>query len=127
MNTGTCLVTCSGPVYRCSPASYHAECYGLLSLLRFLIQLHLYTGTPAPKNEIHMDSESLISKISQMTTWNTYFPAVTLQPKWDMLQAILNMIKKLSNHPQLSHIKSHKDDEHEYNSLTLAAQLNVDN
>ena len=114
-NTGKCLVTCSGWVYGHSLTSYHAECYGLLFLLRFLLQLHLYTGTPTPQIELHTDSESLISKISQMTTWNTHYPVITLQPKWDMLQAILNMLKKLSTQLQLSHIKSHQDDEHEYN------------
>ena len=123
---GTHLVTCSSPVYRCTPTSYHNEFYGLLSLLRFLLQLHLYTGTPTQKIEIHMESESLISKISQMTRWNINFSAVTLQPEWDMLQAILSMLKKLSTHHQHSHIKSNQDDNHEYESLTLATHPNVD-
>ena len=70
-----------------------------------------------------MDSKILVSKISQMTAWNIYFPAVTLQPEWNTLQAILNMIKKLPTCPQLSE-RTTQDDEHDYNSLTLAAQLN---
>ena len=44
-DTGTHLVTCNGPLYGYTPTSYHAECYGLLSLLRFLLQLQL-SGTP---------------------------------------------------------------------------------
>ena len=33
---------------------------------------------------------------------------------------------KLPTHPQLFHNKSHQDDKHDNNSLTLVAQLNVD-
>ena len=73
-----------------------------------------------------MDSESLISKISQMTRWNIYSSAITVQPEWDMLQAVLNTLKQLSTCLHLSHIKSHQDDDHDYDSLTLVSQLTVD-
>ena len=111
--------------HSCSPAS-SIHNHHLWKWLQFLLQLHLYTGTPTPEIEIHMDSESLISKISQMTRWNINFSAVTVQPEWEMLQAILIMLKKLPTHHQHSHIKSNQDDNHEYESLTIATQLNVD-
>ena len=114
-----------GPVYGSNPSSYHAECYGLLSLLCFLHQVHQYTDIPTPPMDIHTDSKRLISMVAKLTMWNTHFAATMLQPEWDALQAILATFNQLATHPQLSHIKSHQDDIDDYATLSLLLQLHV--
>ena len=88
------LIMCQGPVYERAPTSYHAECYGLLSLLQFLLQLHLYTNQLTPPYEIYTDSQSLIATISNLSKWTIHFPSTTLQPEWDILHAITTTLQK---------------------------------
>ena len=54
-----------------------------------------------------------------MSTW-------TIQPEWDMLQAITTTLKKLHTQPKLLYVKSHQDNQQDYATLPLQAKLNVD-
>ena len=95
----TRLIMCHSPVYGRAPTSYHAKCNGILSHLRFLLQLHLYTEKLTPLFEIYTDSQSLITTISHLSKWTLHFPSTTLQPEWDMLQAITTTLQKLHTRP----------------------------
>ena len=105
----TRLIRCHGPVYGRAPTSNCAKCYANLSILRFLLQLHLYKGEPTPLFENYPNSQSLITTISHVSKWTLHFPSTTLQQEWDMLQAITTTLQKLHSRPKLIHGKSHHD------------------
>ena len=114
----TRLITCHGPVYGRAPTSNCAKCYANLSILRFLLQLHIYKGEPTPLFEIYTNSQSLITTI-HLSKWTLYFPSTTLQPEWDMLQAITTTLQKLHSRPKFIHGKSHQDNQQDYTTLPL--------
>ena len=96
-----------------------------MSLLQFLLQLHLYTNQLTPPFEIYTYSQSLIATISKLSKWTLHFPSTTLQPEWDTLQAITTTLQKLHMRPTLTHVKSHKDNQQDYATLPLHVKLNV--
>ena len=61
-----------------------------------------------------------------MIEWPFYFPAKTMSPEWDVLQAIITKLRSFSVRPKLCHVKGHQDDKVPYHLLELPAQLNVD-
>ena len=77
----TRLIMGQGLVYGRAPTSYSNECDGLLSLLRFLLQLHLYTKTLTPSFENYTSSQSLIATVSHLSKWTLHIPSTTLQPE----------------------------------------------
>ena len=95
----TRLIMCQGAVYRRAPTSYHTKCYRLLPLLRFLLQLHLYTEQLTLPFEIYTDCQSLIATISHLSKWTLHFPSTTSQPDWNILQAITTTLQKLHTRP----------------------------
>jgi hypothetical protein len=149
---GRRLAVCSGPVSGTRISSYHAEAYGMLSLLRFLLRFLLrlfeYSNMPFPTHGIIVcDNLSLVDKVlnyqSPYPTSNlldaewtpfdsptgqigTKSPSNTLTPDWDVLNEIRHTLKALPFHPTIQHIKGHQDNKTPYAYLPLPAQLNVD-
>ncbi|KAI2495321.1 hypothetical protein MHU86_19220 [Fragilaria crotonensis] len=113
--------------------SYRAECSGVLSILRFLIQIATFTAMHEPwQGVIGTDSKSLLDKLSpNPTSYDTNQEAGKrvhldeLTPEWDLLIEIQEGLRLLPG-VSLTHVKGHQDDSQPYDRLSLLAQLNVD-
>ena len=57
--------------------------------------------------------------------WPYYYSSATTGADWDVLQAIVRIIKKITVQPLLTHVLGHQDRETKYEDLPLEAQLNV--
>ena len=124
---GTRLVTCSGPAYGAKQSSFRAEGYGLLSLVRFLHHVFLYCAThPTWAIKLICDNEGLITRLNVAIQYTTSFPNDTLQPDWDLTNAIVTTLQSTQLQPRFEHIKGHQDKHIDFDLLPLAAQLNCE-
>jgi hypothetical protein len=124
---GTRLATCSGPAPGAKQSSFRAEGYGMFSLVRFLHHLITYCGTqPVWKIKLICDNEGLIKRLQQSIQYTTPFPNDTLQPDWDLTNAIITTLQGTSLQPTFAHIKGHQDKHIEFDLLPLEAQLNCE-
>ena len=118
-----------GPARCAKVNSYRAECTGMLSLLRFLIQLSNYTNSDEPwRGLVGTDSQSMIDRRYVAGTGNTSKQLASLDvldAEWDLLVEIQDALRELPG-VDITYVKSHQDDKRAYASLPLMAQLNVD-
>ena len=121
------IIKCCGPAPGCKPSSYRAEAYGLLSTLRFLIQIYTYFGIADQNTFTHLcDSESVIKVLTAMMKYDDYYPNATHSADWDVLQQCKDGLRNLPDQCQLQHIHSHQDEKKAYEDLSFEVQLNVD-
>jgi exonuclease III len=112
------------PTFGCT--SYRAEAYGLLSLVLFCRHLQSFTSCDTfADTTIYTDSKSLLSKVDTYLQYDNYYPTTTLDPDWDILQAIVTNIRTSSHKLKLHHVKSHQDKTSPVEHLPIEAQLNV--
>ena len=110
--------------------SYRAECTGMLSLLRFLARIAVFTNMDDQwRGLIGTDSQSLLDRLYVKGTPSTpQQQLATLDPldaEWDLLVEIQQTLRELPG-VDLTYVKSHQDDKKAYDRLPLMAQLNVD-
>jgi hypothetical protein len=102
--------------------SYRAEAYGLLSITTFLHLLGNYYNHQVPPTEICYDNMALVNTVNRKIVRNRpEFPNETLQPSWDLIQAICATIKL---HPDVHHVKGHQDNLGDVRELHFPSQLN---
>ena len=127
LSNGQFVAKNNGPAHGFRTTSFRAESYGLLSYLLLLRRACCYTQCPLPsKVRLHSDSKSALEKILDMITWPYYYPNATMSPDWDVLQAIVSLLREFPKTPQLIHVKGHQDNNQTYAQLSMPAQLNVD-
>ena len=106
--TGTPIATNNGPAPGFCTTSFRSEAYGMLSVLLFLYHLIEYSKLfQLPIIKLYTDSQSLIDKVLDMVQWPDYYSSATLTADWDVLQAIVRLLKTFSITPLISHAKSH--------------------
>ena len=124
---GTIIAECNGPAPGYRTSSFRTELYGLLSFLLFLQHTCVYTYCSYPETlKIYTDSKSALTKITDMMTWSKYFSSATISPDWDILQAIIRLLKYFPTTPNIQFIPSHQDKKKHYQDLSPPAQANVD-
>jgi hypothetical protein len=123
---GTRLAHCSGPGF--GPGTSHrAEGYGVLSAVRFIYQLILYTQSSEPWPVCFTtDNKGLVIRLDQRKQYDISYANATLAPDWDIVEEIIMTLRLLPITPFFAHVKGHQDDTKAYEDLPLAAQLNVD-
>jgi hypothetical protein len=127
LSNGQPLATNHGPAQGYRTSSYRAEGYGLLSFLLLIYHACQYTGTALPTHlAVYSDCESLIEKSKEMMKWPFYYTNATMDADWDVLQAIITLLRRFPVTPTLSHVTGHQDRKTAYLDLSLPAQLNVD-
>jgi predicted RNA-binding Zn-ribbon protein involved in translation (DUF1610 family) len=106
--------------------SFRAEAYGMLSMLLFMVRvLELFELPFPPRVEVYTDNESLINRIKRKQRLRgEEFPNSTLESDWDVVQAILRMIK-LFPKVNINHVQGHQDDHEAVHKLSNEAQANV--
>ena len=125
-SNGILLATNSGPAPGYRSSSFRTEAYGLLSFILFFYHAFVYTKTKATERaKLFTDSESLIVRIHDMIGWSRYYSSATLSADWDVLQAIVRLLKTFELQPSISHVLGHQDNNKELHELSLEAQLNV--
>ena len=136
-DNGHQVATGMGPARGPRPASYRAEGYGLLSILRFLIRVAEFTGKVEPWSGILVtDSQSILKTLAggdmkfnavdePVSIDGTTVVLDVLCPDWDLLIEIQHALSQLPG-LRLKYVKGHQDDATPYAQLPLFAQLNVD-
>ena len=109
--------------------SYQAEAYGMLSILRFLINMSDIHGRGCQTKAMALvcDNQGLVKTVTKLRQHATIFPNTTMEPEWDIIAQILAALQSLGNSaPIIEHIKGHQDVDTPYEQLNLPAQLNCD-
>ena len=115
----------AAPGYRTT--SFRAEAYGLLSLVLFLYHAFKFTEIPMCESiNLFSDSEGLIKRIVGMLDYIDFYSSATMQADWDVLQAIVHIVKTFTFPPNIGHVMGHQDNNTSYSDLKLEEQLNVD-
>ena len=106
---GNIMCTNIGYAYGSQISPLRSECYGLLSILRFFIQLCGYHNSTLPTEvTIHTDSESMMKHITKVLAYTYYFPNTTLYSKCDIIQALKSSLLEFPNQPIIHHVKEHQ-------------------
>ena len=99
-----------GPVRGAQVDSYRAECAGMLSLLRFLIRVAVYTNMDAPwRGLIGTDSQSMLDRLYGKATGQLPRQLARLDPldaEWDLLVEIQDALRELPG-VNLTYVKGH--------------------
>jgi hypothetical protein len=127
LSDGTPIAEASGPAYGSKATSYRSEGYGFTSATTFFVHLFRFCGvSPCWSLQFVCDNLGLICRINQLIRYSEHFPNITLQPDWDLIREIQMAIRALGRSSTSTHVKSHQDDHHDYEYLSLEARLNVD-
>jgi hypothetical protein len=122
---GKTLIKCAGPVYGLTPSSYRAEAYGVLSPTRMIYHLLSYHQLQNLHPYIHYcDNKSIVGHTEHCMDHKDWYPNDCLKSDWDVLQQITESFKTALLVPAVEHVKSHQDNNKEYDKLPLKAQLN---
>jgi len=129
---GEILAQCHGPVFGAKISSYRAEAYGILSILRYLLQLsRIRRSTTTETNTILShplvcDNKAVVHRINELKQWKRIYPNVTMESEWDVLAEIKATLEALTppSQPTFDHIKGHQDRTCPMEELTLQARLN---
>lgn len=125
-SSGDRITTNYGRVQGMRITLFRAERYGLLSVLCFIHRVSIFTNTRTTRMTILIDSKSVICRVNKLLQWDSLYPNLTTIPEYDVLQAIVCLIKTLRYPPTLQFIRGHQDRLTTYSDLSLKAQLNVD-
>ena len=107
--SGQCIAQCNGPAHGHKPTSYRPEGYGLLSPIRFFLNLSTYTYQTILKYlTMYTDSESWVKTINAVS-WDMFFLNETITSNWDILQNFISSLAQFQHKPTLSHVKGHQD------------------
>eukprot|EP00957_Ditylum_brightwellii_P151129 11507607-Ditylum_brightwellii.AAC.1 len=121
----TILATQSGPAYG-HASLFCAEGNGLLSVTRFLYQLQRYTQlTLACNVSIYIDNKGVVTRATNQIKYEYDYPYNTLEHDWDIIAQSAQYLWMLGSKLKVAHIKSHQDDNCDFDQLDLQAQLNV--
>jgi hypothetical protein len=94
---GRRLATCSGPVYGAKRSSYHAESYGMLSLLHFFIHLFEYCNTQQDTDGVIVCD--ILSLINKVIAFQSPFPnsAALLDNDWTPFDSFPTQLSNTSS------------------------------
>ena len=128
------LMSCYGRTAGHDPLSFRTEASAFLAALRVILLIAEYykeepTGELATNKEMTLftDSLSMKKKLTAMNKYPTAHLKCTMDPEWDILQAIHSMMGKMKEQPTLEWVRSHQDDDpnEDISKLSRAAQLNI--
>jgi hypothetical protein len=126
---GQRLAWCSGPGFG-TATSHRAECWGKLSVARFLHHLPQFTTMAYPQNLNIVsiaDNKGLVTTLAKRSEYSTPYPNSTLQPDWDLIEEIYSTYHNLTiANVRFMWVKGHQDTDTAYDELPVAAQYNVD-
>jgi ribonuclease HI len=121
------IATGKGASYGYPQHSFRAEAYGMLSMLLFMVRNLEFHMEPFPTRiEVFTDNSGLVKRIRKKRgIEGVEFPNSTLDGDWDVVQAIVKLIKKFPS-VNVKHIKGHQDKETPIQDLSMTARMNVE-
>ena len=127
LNAGMILVRSKGPACGYKIDLYCAEGYGQLSQVTYINHSAICFNLPLQKNlQSYTNSLSFIDVIKKiLESSRPLFPSDTLVPSYDIIQAFLNMWKKLSN-LSLNYVPGHRDRKVNPKQLKIEEKLNIE-
>jgi hypothetical protein len=105
--------------------SFRSEGYGLASVALFLHQLkQQYKFNPDQHTwKIYIDNKSLIQRMASYKNSSTHHSKWHLRPDADITNTAHSLLQPFP--AEIIHVKSHQDDQTDFDKLSFAAQLNV--
>ena len=128
------LISCYGQTAGHDPLSFRTEASAFLAALRVVLLIAAYyneepTGllTTGKEMTLFTDSRSMVNKLDAMNKYPTAPLKCTMDPEWDVLQAIHTVMSKMKEQPELVWVRSHQDDDpdEDISKLDKSAQLNI--
>ena len=117
----------AGPVDGHDPQSFRSEGQGMLSVVRLLHHLRIWTSSTATfTGTLATDNSGLLDRVRDQQKIRYPVPNSIFQPDWDIIEAIVRTIETTDIQPTFQHVKGHQDDTTSYDKLSFLAQLNVD-
>ena len=117
----------AGPVDGNDPQSFRSEGQGMLSVVRLLHHLRLWTDTtPTFTGILATDNSGLLDRLRDQQKIRYPAPNSIFAPDWDIIEAITRTIESSHIAPTFKHVKGHQDKNKAYQDLSFLAQLNVD-
>eukprot|EP00957_Ditylum_brightwellii_P162362 12362992-Ditylum_brightwellii.AAC.1 len=105
---------------------FRAEGYGLLSVARFSHHISKYTNQAIRCNiNTYIDNKGIVKQINDQPSYTHDHPFNTLEPDWDVVAQVADILKQYVDILTITHIKSHQDDNTPLKELNLSARLNV--
>eukprot|EP00957_Ditylum_brightwellii_P141273 10763742-Ditylum_brightwellii.AAC.1 len=119
------LATHSGPVFG-HASLFCAEGYSLLLVTCFLYHLQRYTQLTLPCNiSIYIDNKGAVTRATSQIEYEYGYPYNTLEHDWDVIAQSAEYLQTLGSKLKVAHVKSHQDDNCDFDQLDLLAQLNA--
>eukprot|EP00957_Ditylum_brightwellii_P142129 10828980-Ditylum_brightwellii.AAC.1 len=76
--------------------------------------------------KIYLDNEGVIQRIKNQLEYPYDYSFHTIDPDWDMIVQICDILKVKKIKTNFEHVKGHQDDDRPYDELDLPAHLNTD-
>eukprot|EP00957_Ditylum_brightwellii_P041992 3179603-Ditylum_brightwellii.AAC.1 len=125
-NQGKTLIHHTGPVFS-RESLFRAEAYSVLLVMCFLCRWIEYLRYNKEIGvTIHLDNEGIIKQIIQQKSYSHEYLFHTINPDWDVIAQICNVIKSITISKEFIHVKGHQDDAIPYKELDLPAQMKID-
>eukprot|EP00957_Ditylum_brightwellii_P185420 14118677-Ditylum_brightwellii.AAC.1 len=121
------LAECAGPAFGFQQSLFCAEAYGMLSSVRFIHHLFVFTDSQVHWDiESYADNTGLIPRVCSQLTYDKEYPSNTLDSEWDLVKQITKTVKAMQCLPTFSHVKGHQDRDIPYKDLKGHSQQNID-
>eukprot|EP00957_Ditylum_brightwellii_P052280 3965176-Ditylum_brightwellii.AAC.1 len=75
---------------------------------------------------VYLDNKGIIERITKQQTYLFDYSFHTIDPDWDIIAQIFNILDLMNINTKFQHMKGHQDDMKHYKELNLLAQLNID-
>ena len=125
------LIPCYGRTAGHNPLLFRTEASTFLAALRIVLLIAAYYQeepngllTTGKDMTLFADSKSMINKLNAINEYPTAYLKCTMDPKWDVLQAIHTVMDKMKEKLELEWVRSHQDDD-QVLEFDQAAQLNI--
>eukprot|EP00957_Ditylum_brightwellii_P000317 24946-Ditylum_brightwellii.AAC.1 len=76
--------------------------------------------------KIYLDNEEFFQRINKQSEYPYDYSFHTINPDWDIIVQICDILKDKNIKTDLEHIKEHQDDDTPYEELDLPACLNTE-
>eukprot|EP00957_Ditylum_brightwellii_P127648 9734986-Ditylum_brightwellii.AAC.1 len=76
--------------------------------------------------KIYLDNEGVIQRINTQLEYPCDYSFHTINPDWDIIVQICDILKDNKIKINLEHVKGHQDDNTPYKELNLPAHLNTE-
>eukprot|EP00957_Ditylum_brightwellii_P051664 3917646-Ditylum_brightwellii.AAC.1 len=75
---------------------------------------------------LYLDNKGVIERIAKQQTYLFDYSFHMINPDWDIIAQICNILELMNIKAEFKHVKGHQDDVKNYKELDLPAQLNMD-